>query len=76
MKVLQTEVSEVAYEGFLLTAKRKKITLKEALRQAVLLWTAQNYPVEEDPFLKLIPVKFRVAVESEEIDRVLYGGVQ
>jgi len=76
MKVLQTEVSEEAYEGFLLTAKRKKITLKEALRQAVLLWTAQNNPVEEDPFLKLTPVKFKIAIESEEIDGVLYGGAR
>lgn len=74
MKVLQTEVSEDTYEGFLLTARRKKLTLKEALQQAVLLWTAQNYPVEEDPFLKLKPVKFKVAVSAEEIDRALYGG--
>jgi hypothetical protein len=74
MKVLQTEVSEDTYEGFLLTARRKKLTLKEALQQAVLLWTAQNYPVEEDPFLKLKPVRFKVAVSAEEIDRTLYGG--
>jgi hypothetical protein len=74
MKVLQTEVSEDIYEGFLLTARRKKLTLKEALQQAVLLWTAQNYPVEADPFLKLKPVKFKVSVSAEEIDRALYGG--
>jgi hypothetical protein len=37
MKVLQTEVTEDIYEGFLLTARRKKLTLKEALQQAVLL---------------------------------------
>lgn len=74
MKVLQTEVSEDIYAGFLLTARRKKLTLKEALHQAVLLWTAQNYPVEADPFLQLKPVKFRVAVSADEIDRALYGG--
>ena len=73
-KVVQTELSLSEYEAFKKVLKRSGLTLKEAIRDAILQWTSENYPLDEDSFFQLKPVKFKIQVKTEEIDHFLYTG--
>ena len=48
-KVIQTELDTEAYRFILKTAESKGLTLKEALRVAVLEWAAREGNLSSDP---------------------------
>ena len=48
-KVVQTEVDIVLYDFVLKTAKSKGLTLKEAAREALRAWAAQEGDLSWDP---------------------------
>jgi hypothetical protein len=71
-KVVQTELGASDYEALQSLAKRKNMTIKEAAREALRLWTTSATDLTEDPLFKLKPVEFKVRVRSNEIDSFLY----
>ena len=48
-KVVQTEIDPVLYEFVVKTAKSKGLTLKEATREALRAWAAQEGDLSWDP---------------------------
>jgi len=72
MKVVRTELEAGDYETLLSLAKSKKMTIKEAAREALRLWTSSLSDVSQDPLFKLRPVEFKVKVRSDEIEAFLY----
>ena len=71
-KVVQTELEPGDYETLLSLAKGKNMTIKEAAREALRLWSASVSDLSEDPLFKLKPVEFKVRVKSDEIEDFLY----
>jgi hypothetical protein len=71
-KVVQTELEPSDYETLLSLAKSKNMTIKEAAREALRLWSASVSNLSEDPLFKLKPVEFKVKVKSDEIEAFLY----
>ena len=73
-KVVQTELEPSDYETLLSLAKSKNMTIKEAVREALRLWSASVSDLSEDPLFKLKPVEFKVKVKSDRIEAFLYKG--
>lgn len=71
-KVVQTELEQSDYETLASLAKSKNITIKEAAREALRLWSASVTDLAQDPLFKLSPVEFKVKVGSDEIEAFLY----
>lgn len=71
-KVVQTELEPSDYETLLSLAKSKNMTIKEAAREALRLWSASVSDLSEDPLFKLKPVEFKVKVKSDGIEAFLY----
>lgn len=71
-KVVQTELEEGDYETLLSLAKSKNMTIKDAAREALRLWTASATDLSEDPLFKLKPVEFKIKVRSDQIEAFLY----
>jgi hypothetical protein len=67
-KVVQTELEFDDYELLLNLAKSKKLTIKEATREALRWWAASSTDLTKDTLFKLEPVKFKNKVRSDEID--------
>ena len=72
-RVVQTELPENEYDLLKKTAKEKKLTLKEGVREAVRQWIETQIPLEEDPLFKLRPIKTGVKTDSAHLDKALYG---
>ncbi len=71
-KVVQTELEQSDYETLLTAARRKNMTLKEAAREALRLWSASVSDLTRDPLFKLQPVEFKVKIRSDQIEAFLY----
>ena len=71
-KVVQTELPEDEYKLLKKTAKEKKLTLKEGVREAVRQWIETQIPLEEDPLFTLRPQKTGVKTDSASLDKALY----
>ncbi|MCW4013450.1 MAG: hypothetical protein NWF07_10735 [Candidatus Bathyarchaeota archaeon] len=72
-KVVQTELSRTEYERLKEVSTRKKISLKEALRQAVEEWIRHQTPIDTDPLFRLEPKDTGVETDSSSLDKELYG---
>ncbi|HKZ23812.1 MAG TPA: hypothetical protein VJ224_05350 [Thermoplasmata archaeon] len=73
-KVVQTEVDPMLYEFVLKTAKSKGLTLKEAVREALRAWAAQEGDLSWDPlFDPAWGEKARKPTDASKVDEVLYG---
>lgn len=71
-KVVQTELELDDYETLLSLAKSKRMTIKEATREALRSWTAEATDLANDPLFRLKPVEFKIKVRSDEIEAFLY----
>lgn len=71
-KVVQTELDEVDYETLLSSARSKNMSIKEAAREALRLWSVSATDLEKDPLFRLKPVEFKVKVRSDGIEAFLY----
>lgn len=72
-KVVQTELDASDYEILLNVARKKNMTIKEAVREALRSWNASNSDLSEDSLFQLKPVAFKIKVRSDEIESFLYG---
>ena len=71
-KVVQTELGQADYEELARLASSKNMTIKEAAREALRMWSVSNSDLGEDPLFKLKPVEFTLKVKSDEIEAFLY----
>ena len=72
-KVVQTELDHALYEFVLKTANAKGLTLKEAVREAIRAWAAQEGDLSWDPLFDTSwGFRGRVATDSSKVDEVLY----
>jgi len=73
MKVVQTELVEEEYRLLRKAVSKKRITIKEGVREAVRQWIGTQIPVAEDSLFKVEPVKTGVETDASNLDRRLYG---
>lgn len=72
-KVVQTEVDASKYDILESIVKKRKMTIKEAVREAIESWIGLQTPLEEDPLFKINPTRTGVKTDSSKLDEVLYG---
>jgi len=72
-KIVQTELAEREYEFLLKVAKKKKLTLKQELREAVQYWISTQVAITEDPLFSIEPLETGVKTDSSRLDKALYG---
>ena len=79
-RLAQTELDAEEYSALASTAKKNKLSIKEALRQAALLWIEEKSGIDpDDPIFHLKPVVFRDKKgrvdkrASLDIDKIVYG---
>lgn len=73
-KVVQTELVKREYEIFQKVVKKRMLTIKQGLREAVQQWVSTQIAVAEDPLFKVKPVKTGVKTDSSKLDKPLYEG--
>ena len=73
-RVVQTELELRDYEALANLARNKKMTIKEAAREALRWWSVSNADQGDDPLFKLKPVQFKTRIGSDEIESFLYTG--
>ena len=79
-KVAQTELDPGEYQTLVKTAEKKGMTIKEALRQAVLMWVQEESGIDPNDPIFDIALGRRKAPDwgkgtenaSKEIDETLY----
>jgi hypothetical protein len=79
MKVAQTELSETEYRMLLEYAKKKKLTLKEVLREGALRIALQEEVHRDDPIFTEEPAAKATGKKertSAEHDKYLYGSIR
>jgi hypothetical protein len=54
-KVVQTKVDPSEYRILQRTAKGRKMTIKEVVREAITSWVGASNPLDEDPLFKVKP---------------------
>jgi site-specific recombinase XerC len=74
-KAVQTELDEKEYEFLVKAAKKRKLTIKEGVREAVQHWISTQIAVDEDPLFNIEPVNTGVKTNSSKLDKVLYGEI-
>ncbi|MEM3565015.1 MAG: hypothetical protein QXR19_17440 [Candidatus Jordarchaeaceae archaeon] len=72
MKIVQTSLSNEEYEAFRKALKRRGMSIKEGVREAIRFWLVENPDLSDDPFVKLEPVDFKFDVECTDHDKVLH----
>ena len=72
-KVVQTELKEKEYEALRRVVEKRRLTIKQGLREAIQQWIAAQTSLEEDLLFKVKPVKTGVKTDSSNLDRALYG---
>lgn len=72
-KVVQTEVDPSEYGILEKIVKKRKMTIKEAVREAITSWVGLQTPLSEDPLFKVKPTKTGVKTDASKLDAILYG---
>ena len=73
-KVVQTDVDPALYEFVLRTAKSKGLTLKDAVREALRAWAAQEGDLSWDPlFDPEWGEKAPKPTDASKVNEALYG---
>jgi len=74
-KVVQTELKAESYNILKEVVKKKGMSIKDGVRQAVRDWTLRESDMNNDPFFDISNViKGRKVTDATRIDETLYGG--
>ncbi len=74
-KVVQTELETESYNILKHVVKKKGISIKEGVRQAIKDWTLRESNLNIDPFFDTSNViKGRKVTDATRVDETLYGG--
>ena len=72
-KIVQTILSQDEYKKLTETVKKLDISIREAVKEAVLKWTEENSGIEpKDPIFNLNPISYRDEKASTKVDEILY----
>lgn len=71
-KVVQTELSQSEYDTLASAAKLRKLTIKEAAREALLGWALSEADLTQDSLFRLRPTKFKLKVRADRLEEFLY----
>ena len=71
-KVVQTELTRSEHEMVASAAKSKNLTLKQAVREALLEWATSEIDLAQDPLFKLRPTKFTINVRADRLEEFIY----
>ncbi len=71
-KVVKTELSCWEYRQLREVSEKKKMSLDDAVREAVGDWIRLQTPLEEDPLFKLEPRDTGVVTDTGKLDKNLY----
>ena len=71
-RVVQTELDQGDYETLVQIAKSRGMSIKDAAREALRLWSVSLANLEEDPLFRLEPVEFKTKIRSDQIEGFLY----
>jgi hypothetical protein len=72
-RVVQTEVDASEYGLLEKIVKRRKMTIKDAVREAIVSWVGLQTPLNEDALFTVKPVRTGVKTNSSRLDETLYG---
>jgi len=72
-KVVQTEVDPSEYRILESIVKKRRMTIREAVREAISSWVGLQTPLDEDPIFKVKPAETGVKTDSSKLDGILYG---
>jgi hypothetical protein len=67
-KVVQTEVDASAHRLLEEIVKKRRMTIKEALREAVASWIGLQTPLEDDWLFEIKPIRTGVKTNSSRLD--------
>lgn len=74
-KVVQTELEAESYKMLREVVRKKGISIKDGVRQAVRDWTLRESDMNNDPFFDTSNViKGRKVTDATRIDETLHGG--
>lgn len=74
-KIVQTVLDEEEYRKLEEAIKKTKKSIKEAVREAVVVWSEEKSGINsDDPIFKLKPASWGDRKASERVDEILYGG--
>ncbi|MEE9223264.1 MAG: hypothetical protein V3U51_00725 [Thermoplasmata archaeon] len=74
-KVVQTELEAESYNILKQVVKKKGMSIKDGVRQAVRDWTLRESDMNNDPFFDTSNViKGRKVTDAARVDETLYGG--
>lgn len=74
-KVVQTEIGTESYSILREVVKKKGISIKDGVRQAIKDWTLRESDMKDDPFFDTSNViKGKKVTDAAKIDKTLYGG--
>lgn len=74
-KVVQTELEAESYNVLKEVVKKKGLSIKEGVRQAVKDWTLRESDMNNDPFFDTSNViKGRKVTDAARVDETLYRG--
>jgi len=62
------------YKALEAIVRKRRVTIKDAVREAIVSWIGLQTPVAEDPLLRLKPVRTGVKTDASKLDEILYGG--
>jgi len=71
-RVVQTELPEQEYALLQKAVAKKKVTVKQGVREAIQQWVCAQIPLAEDPLFRVKPVKTGIKTDSTDLDRSLY----
>ena len=72
-KIVQTILSQDEYKKLTETVKKLDISIREAVKEAVLKWTEEKSGIEpKDPIFNLNPISYRDKKASTKVDEMLY----
>ncbi len=71
-KVVQTDLTRSEHEMVASAAKSRNLTLKQAMREALLEWATSKMDLGQDPLFKLRPAKFRINARADKLEGFIY----
>ncbi|MBS7651060.1 MAG: hypothetical protein QXI59_02150 [Candidatus Bathyarchaeia archaeon] len=72
-KIVQTILSQDEYKRLVETVKKLDISIREAVKEAILKWTEEKSGIEpSDPIFKLTAISYGDEEASTKVDETIY----